>query len=189
VLPFLHDRAHRLDLLLTSNSGLLLKYSHHDWDLNRALEAYLADAVEVCKGLSLASTENELAALTAQFESARRGLNPFTMEPVTTRRRSLERAVALHVLTTSGERVRADYGHTHRQLDEGRVQARALLLNALARGVLRSEELPLADVAAAEALWKRILADQELQLAARQLSMHLHTADITILIYDLAGPR
>jgi hypothetical protein len=188
VQPFLHDRLRRLDQLLEKNTALLVKHRDRDWDLGPAVEAFFGDAVASLKSLGLTAVENELASLMAQFHSAREGTHPFTLQPITTRRRTMERAVALHVLTAAGERLRSESGRGHQQLEDGRAQARALVLNALARGVLQPGDLPLVDAQAAEALWRRLLAHGELHLAARQLAMLLHAADITLLLFDLAGP-
>jgi hypothetical protein len=188
VLPFLHDRLRRLDLLIEKNTALLVKHKERDWDLALSLEASFEEAVATTHALGLVPLENELAGLMAQFHSARQGTHPFTLELLTTRRRTLERAVALHVLTAAGEKLRAESGRGHQQVEEGRAQARALVLNALARGVLLPAELPLADPQAAEALWRRLLGHEELHLAARQLAMTLHAADIALLLFDLAGP-
>lgn len=188
MLPFLHHRAAQLDGLLASANAALVRYNALALDLDAALVAHLEQSVTTYRDLGLSVAENEMLCLRAQYASARQGVHPLTLEHRTTHRRALERAIAQHVLGAGSELIRGDLTRIRAQLDEGTGQLRAIVLGALARGLILPADLPLPDQAAVDAFWEKVKADPDLALAARQVTLNLHALDIRLLLLDLVGP-
>jgi hypothetical protein len=113
-----------------------------------------------------AEAENEMLALKAQLTSAHRGVNPLTSERVTSRRRELERSVALRGLLMSIERLRTDVSQLRQRLQETCEQLAPLAVYAIQKGLVTlGDDGP--SQAQLEELWRSLLDDPESQLAAR----------------------
>ncbi|MGD9752427.1 MAG: hypothetical protein AB7W59_15675 [Acidimicrobiia bacterium] len=131
------------------------------------------------------ATENELRSLDAQFVAARHGIDPRTGESVSTRRRSLVRAVALQVLVAGGGILRERLRHIDAELSDAALTLRAIVLNAYALRVLDPAAPPPSTADEREAAWRAISRHPELQPAARQLTVALNPSDLMILLDDL----
>ncbi len=106
MLPFLHDRVQRLSDVLQTGSAALRVCSADDVAVTDAVLQYLGTAEDSYRSLGLDIEENEVLALRAELEAARRGVILATQERVTSRRRSHERIVAGRVLLQSLGRLR-----------------------------------------------------------------------------------
>ena len=185
MLPFLHDRLRATEALLASSSQVLAKHNRLDLDLAPALTAFLDQAIASYRTLNRASEENQLLALQAEFVCATHGVNPLTLERVTSHRREMQRAVALRVLQRSGEQLRADLERDAKLLADASAQLRPIVLAAMQKGLLRPRPgRPMSQVQI-ERLWRAVLNEPDLALAARQLAMQVSVYDIQLLLADL----
>ena len=185
MLPFLHDRLRAAEALLASSSQVLAKHNRLDLDLAPALTAFLDQAIASYRTLNRASEENQLLALQAEFVCATHGVNPLTLERVTSHRREMQRAVALRVLQRSGEQLRADLERDAKLLADASAQLRPIVLAAMQKGLLRPRPgRPMSQVQI-ERLWRAVLNEPDLALAARQLAMQVSVYDIQLLLADL----
>ena len=182
---FLHHRLQRLEHLLRSANGALRAHTDRDLGLGAVVDAYLDEAITAYKGFGIADAENQLMTLKAQVAAARDGVNPLTLERVTTRRRELQRTVALHVLQASGERLRADYADVQRSLAELGDRLSPLALYALQKGLVPAGGSRALTQPELEQLWQALLSDPESQPAARQVALGTATADILLVLGDL----
>lgn len=182
---FLHGRVQRLEALLTTSSAALGTYNRFDLDLPDVVVSFLDSAIESHRALGLPDVENEMLALKSQYVSAQRGVQPFTLEQVTTRRREMARSIALRVLLDSAARLRDELAADHQSLDDGRTQLRPIVLSAIHKGFTSADHQPTITQAELDALWAAITIDADLQLAARQLTMQLSQPDIQLLLAEL----
>jgi hypothetical protein len=180
--PFLHGRLAKWRRLLELSSATLAKYNQLDLDLAPALTAYLNDAIATYHALERVEAENRLLAAKARFVTAQQGVDPLRYEPVTTRRRSMQRTVALHVLQESSEQVRFDHLTDRQALEQGLEDLRPLVLVARERGWV---PLPPYDQVALEVLWRRIQSEPETGTTARSFDLRLHVADVLLLLEQL----
>ena len=180
--PFLHARLAKWRSLLDQSNATLVKYNRLDLDLAPALTAYLDRAVETYKGLQRSEGENRLLAAKARFVTALQGIDPLRYEPVSTRRRSMQRTVALHVLQEASAQVRDDHRADRELLEIALEELRPSVLTALERGWIPA--LPL-DQARLEELWRRLLREPETRPATRPLELRLNVADILLLLEEL----
>lgn len=188
LLPFLHQRMRVTEQLLTRSNEVLAKYVDGDLDLQPALMQFLGEAATGYRQLGLATAENEMRVLEGECVSAAQGVHPLTLERVTTRRRELARAIALRALQRSAERLRSDLERDTSVLANVTTQLRPMLLAAIQKGLHTDpangpsrNKAPLLP----ERLWKAMLADPDLQLAARQVAMQVGVHDIHLLLQDL----
>lgn len=184
MLPFLHDRLHKLEQLLEHSSELLAKYNRLDLDLAAALTEFLDEAIAAYRALSRTSVENELLALKAQFVSAEHGTHPLTLERVTSHRREMMRAIALQVIQQSALVIRTDIGKDTQLLDDAGSQLRPIVLLAIRDGLIPPGQGPLTQQQL-EQLWQTILSKPETGMAARQIAMQVSVFDIQLLLADL----
>ncbi|MBL8350547.1 MAG: hypothetical protein JNL87_09545 [Burkholderiaceae bacterium] len=183
--PFLHGRLQSLERLLARASEVLAKYNRLDLDLAPALTGFLDDAIATQRALQRGPAENELLALKAQFVAAEHGVHPVTLERATGHRRELVRGVALRVLQQSAEQLRNDIARDRQRLDEASVQLRPIVLLAFRQGLITSRTRRPMSNARLETLWRDLLREPDVALAARQLAMQLSLHDILLLLADL----
>lgn len=182
---FVHERLQVLQRLLARSSEVLAKYNRLDLDLAAALNEFLAEAIAGARALGRAPLENQLLALQAQFVSAQQGTHPLTLERVTGHRRELLRAVALQVLQRSAELLREDIARDSQALADGRAQLRPMVLAAIQQGLVSLHPRKALSQHQLEALWRGLLKEPDIHLAARQLAMQLGVYDIQLLLAEL----
>ena len=185
MLPFLHDRLRAMEALLAASSGVLAKYNRLDLDLAPALTAFLDQAIAGYRALSRTSGENQLLALQAEFVSASHGVNPLTLERVTSHRREMQRAIALRALQRSAEQFRTDLERDAKVLADAGTQLRPIVLAAMQKGLVRPRPGKPMSQTQLERLWRAVLDERDLGLAARQLAMQVSVYDIELLLADL----
>lgn len=182
---FLHDRQDRLETLLGASTSALRTHTARDLGTAQVVSAFLDDSAAQYRTLGLSSGENELVGLLAQFTSAREGVDPLTSQRVTTRRREMERGVALRVLLIAAERLRTDLAADRAVLDGSREQLAPLVLHALAHGMV----VPGPDGAIAqdglEQMWRRLLNDEQTASTARLVAMQVAAPDVLLLLAGL----
>jgi hypothetical protein len=184
VQPFLHDRLQRYERLLDASSDAFRAFNDHDLRTATIIDGVLTQAGEAYRAMGRAEAENEMLALKAQLTSAHRGVNPLTSERVTSRRRELERSVALRALLMSSERLRTDVSQLRQRLQETREQLAPMAVYAMQKGLVTlGDDGP--SQAQLEELWRSLLDDPESQLAARHLGMSVASYDIVLLLADL----
>lgn len=181
MLPFLHHRLQQLEQLLKRSSAVLVKYNQLDLDLAVALTEFLDEAITLYRAINRASTENELLALKAQFVSSEHGTHPLTLERITSHRREMMRAIALRVLQQSALQLRTDAEQVTHTLNEARTQIRPIVLLAMQKGLIFQPQ-PQDQI---DELWRGLLKEPEIQLAARQVAMQISLFDIHLLLSDL----
>lgn len=185
MLPFLHDRLRTLNRVLDQSNEVLAKYNRVDLDLNAALTDLLDAAIAAYRGLNRTTVENRLLALKAECVAASGGTNPLTLERVTTYRRTMQRATALRVLELSAEQLRGDIDTDVRQLADASALLRPIVLAGIQRGLIPLPWPAEADQGALDRLWRALLAESDIQLAARQVAMQVSIYDIQLLLGDL----
>jgi hypothetical protein len=185
VQPFIHERIQRFDHLLSTASAALRAYNDLELETATIVVGFLAETSAAYQTMGNAAAENEMLALQAQLTSARRGVDPMTLERATTRRRELERAVALRVLLVSGERLRTDHAHLQQRLRETREQLAPIVVYALQKGLAAPVPDQPPTQVDLEHLWRALLDDPESQAAARHLAMSVATHDLLLLMADL----
>ena len=185
MLPFLHDRVRTLQGLLAASSAVLGKYNRHDLDLAPALGAHLDEAIATFRRIGRTQSENQWLAWQAQVVSASHGTNPLTLERVSTHRREMQRGIALRVLQQSAEQLRADLARDGAALAEATTQLRPIVLAAMHKSLFVPKAGRAPTQKQLEKLWAAVLADAELQLAARQVMMAVGPYDIQLLLADL----
>jgi phospholipase/lecithinase/hemolysin len=185
MLPFVHDRLQKLERLLERSNTALTKYSRLDIDLAAALTELLDEAIGHYKTANRADIENELLTLKALHTSAQRGVDPISLERVTTHRRDMQRAIALRVLQQSAQRLRADYSQDQQALADGGALLRPIVLQAMHKGLIDGLSRRTLTQQQLDDLWQTMLSEPEIQLAARQVAMLLSPIDIQLLLGDL----
>lgn len=185
MLPFLHHRLQQLERLLERSSAVLIQYNRLDLDLATALTDFLDEATTLYRTLNRTSTENELLALKAQFVSAEHGTHPLTLERVTSHRRDMLRAIALRVLQQSAQQLRTDAEQAAQALDGARKQLLPIVLLAMQKGLIPQPQGEPVSQGQLEELWRKLLDDPDIQLAARQVAMQTSLFDIHLLLSDL----
>lgn len=185
MLPFLHDRLRTLNRVLDQSNDVLAKYNRRDLDVGGALTELLDVSIAAYHGLNRATVENRLLALKAECVAASAGTNPLTLERVTTFRRTMQRATALRVLELSAEQLRGDIDADARQLADASALLRPIVLAGIQRGVIPLPWPGGDDQGALDRLWRELLTESDIQLAARQLAMQVSIYDIQLLLTDL----
>jgi hypothetical protein len=183
--PFLHQRLHRLEELLQSADSALRASSSHDPDLLDLAAAHLGDAGAVYAQLGISDAENQMVALAAQVAGASDGVNPLTLERVSSRRREMQRIVVLHVLQVSSERLRGDYADVRRSLELLRDRLTPLALYALQRGLVLPAPGSEPTQADLETLWQALTDDPESRQATQQIAISATSADVLLMLGEL----
>jgi hypothetical protein len=185
VQPFLHDRLQRLERLLEASNIALRAYTDQALQTIAIVGDLLDEAGQAYRTMGDTGAENELLALRAQLTSAQRGIDPLTSERVATRRRELERSVALRVLLHSGERLRTDHAQVRQRLNDARDQLTPMVLYAVQKGLVAIGDDRDVSQTELEHLWRSLLEDPESQASARHLAMSVASHDVLLLLADL----
>ena len=185
MLPFLHNQLQQLQQLLEHSSIVLTKYNQFDLDLPESVIGFLDQAITIHKALNLPKIENEMLLLKAQFVSAQHGTHPLTLERINTHKRELIRAIALRLLQQSSLQLRTAIERAEDTLNEGRAQLRPIVLLAMQKGLITQNLSKEISQQQLDELWRGLLNEPDLQLAARQISMQLSPYDIQLLLAEL----
>jgi hypothetical protein len=185
VQPFLHDRLQRLSDLLDAGSGALRTCSHDELGAAEVVAQFLGAAAERYRALGLQVEENEVLALSAELQAARRGLVLATGERITSRRRDLERTVAVRVLVQSLDRLREAVSRDTDRLRSAREQLAPVVVFALQNGLVTPLDDGEDDGRAAELRWRAVCEDATTRPAALQLLTSTSTADAVLVLLDL----
>lgn len=185
MLPFLHERMRALEHLMAQSSAVLNKYTRLDLDLGPALTAFLDDTIAGYRALTRSSAENQMLVLKAQFISATQGVHPLTLERVTGHRREMVRAIALRVLQSSAEKLRNDLATDDQTIAEGRALLRPIVLLAEQKGLIPLRAGTALNQQELDELWRQLLQEADISLAARQVAMQLSLYDIQLLLAEL----
>ncbi len=183
--PFLHDRLQRLSDLLEAGSRALRTCARDELAAADVVGPFLTAAADAYGGLGLQAEQNEVLALGAELQAARRGLVLATGERVASRRRDLERAVALRVLVAGLDRLRAGVRSDAEHLRAAREQLAPVVVYALQSGLVE----PLQDGddvgRAAERRWRAVSEDHSTRPTALQVLTGVSAADAVLLLLDL----
>lgn len=184
---FLHARLQKLTQLLRHSSDLVARHNRGDPALAESLLDFLDRSAGVCRGLGLHEFEARAVELKAHCLMARRGIDPATLEKHATRRRELEAKTVFRVLMTVSEQLRAAVEQDRQALASAETLLRPLMLAGLQRGIVvaPSPGSRVPAQAGLDALWRHMLADPDLGLAAKQLAMTASLADVVLLLGDL----
>lgn len=180
--PFVHDRLQKLQHLLQRSSDTLGVYNRLEFNLAAAVTGFLDEAITAHRALQLATEENALLALMAQFVSAEQGTHPDTLLRSTGHRRELLRAIALRVLQHSAEQLRAAVEKDQQRLAEARRQLQPLVLLAMRDGLIKLRVRKRLSQRRLQLLWRALLQAPDSALAARQLAMQSSLYDILLLL-------
>jgi len=142
----------------------------------------LKDSISTYRELGATQRENEMVALRADVVEAYRGVNPLTLERTSTRRRDMQRTVALHVLRVSGDQLRADYREVEASLADLRSQLAPLALYSLQTGIAATGEVAPADL---ERIWNLLSQDTKSSAAVKQVEMSFASLDALLVLGDL----
>jgi hypothetical protein len=183
--PFLHRRLSDLEGLLRSSADALQASVDGAPSLVGTVLAHLEGAAAVYEHLGIPDAQNQMVALTAQLAQARGGINPLTLERVTTYRRALQRTVALHVLQAGSERLRADYADVRAALAALRERLTPLALYAVEKGLTPPDPGRRLTQAELEAVWHALGEDPTSRPATREVAAGAATADILLALGDL----
>lgn len=183
--PFLHDRLQRLADLLDAGSSALRTCSSDELGAADVVVHHLDTAADCYRALGLRVEENEVLALLAELRAAQRGVVLATGERVTSRRRDLERTVAVRVLVQSLDRLRDDVSRDEARLRTAREQLAPVVVYAVQSGLVD----PLHDDddagRAAETRWRTLCDDATTRPAALQLLTSISAADALLVLLDL----
>jgi hypothetical protein len=185
VQPFLHDRLQRLVDLLDAGSSALRTCSHDDLRAADVVGHYLDTAADRYRALGLQVEENEVLTLSVELEAAKRGVVLATGERLTSRRRDLERTVAVRVLVQSLDRLRNDVSRDDDRLRTAREQLAPVVVYAVQSGLvapLKDDDDP---GPAAEGRWRALCEDATTRPAALQLLTSISAADALLVLLDL----
>lgn len=185
MLPFLHDRLQRWQVLLLACNKALEKLGNRDLDLETAVSRFLTTAIDTQRQLQRADAENRLLALQAEYSTALGGVHPMTLERTMTGRRTMQRSIALHVLTRGGELVRGDQERDRQCLDQARAELERLVLAAWDLGLVEDPSGGEWSQPSLERLWQRVRAAAETASAARGVQARVNTVDIVLLLSDI----
>ena len=185
---FLHARLGKLTQLLRHSNDLIGRYNDAEAGLPDRLTQFLDQTAGCCRSLGLHEFEARTVELEARYLMARRGIDPESLEKHATHRRELESKTAFRVLVSLSEQLRAGVEQDRQALASAEAQLRPILLAAVQRGMVvdagTGSRAP-TQAAALDALWRRLLVDADLGLAAKQLAMIASLPDIVLLMGDL----
>jgi hypothetical protein len=184
VQPFLHDRLQRLSELLDAGSTALRTCSRDELTAADVVGDLLAQAADRYAALGLHVEENAVLALSAELQAARRGVVLATGER-TSRRRELERTVALRVLVQALDRLRDAVRRDQDRLAAARESLAPVVVYALQSGLVA----PLQDGddagRAAEVRWRALTDDATTRPIVLQLLTGVSAADALLVLLDL----
>jgi hypothetical protein len=186
---FLHGRIQRFEQLLEAGNRLLHHYNDADPALSAGLLLFLPQAAGSYRSIGRQDIEGRILALQAEFITARRGIDPATLQRAVGRRRELENTTAFKVLQVIGEQLRNDLQQDEKYLQEGRVLLSQLMLVALQRRLLSVPVQAKRHYLQAEVdvFWHTMLADAEIGLAAQRVALMLNQHDIALLLQEMCN--
>lgn len=173
-----------LRLMVICNE-LLKKYNDRHFNLVLELAEFLGEAATTYSDFGRKEIEGRILALKAELNTAHRGINPFTFQSVTGRRRELESTVAFKVLQAISQQIGSDLQQGERELQDGRALLVPLVLAAVQRDFIPDPTATSSNPQAIEVLWRKVSADPEIGLAAKRVALTLSLPDIVLVVAEL----
>jgi hypothetical protein len=183
VQPFLHKEAQQLTELLQALVAAFRLYDGRDPGVHAALLALLDRTAAACRDRGRADGESRMASLKAELTTALRGINPVTLEKLSTRRHEMQSGVAFKVLQAVEGQVRGDLEAVADRLRGAEDLITQIVIAALQKGLLTADAIAGATTSAAlEALWQTLGADPEIALGQKRVLLLVSSYDALLLI-------
>jgi hypothetical protein len=182
---YLHEKT-RLDKALQQLIIAMEKYNARDFDADEALKAAFDEAIGIYKELGKSSQESQLQAAKAEWVTALRGINPVTLEKVSTRRNEMTSTIRFSVMQKMQQQLSADAGEVEATLKEASLLVSQIIIAALQAQVITEKDIEAAKTEdEIEKLWMTAEKDANIALGQKRVLLLISRFDTLLIFGDL----
>ena len=182
----LYYKKQRLEEFLYQLTVLNQYYIERRYELEDELVLFLEKLEHFFQELGESNYQAKVSHLLVYYHTAKRGINPQTLEKLKLGKRENSWIGIFHVLESVTEILTDDYEQLNEKLEEASALLNPLILSAIQSKLITEKQLEALEKREnLESLWIELLAHEQVMLIEKKLKLSMEKEDIFILL-DMA---
>ena len=182
VQKFYHNEQKKVELILGLTITALDKYNNRELDTDSSLCKALDSSIQLYTELNALDKLSSIQSLKATLTTAKRGVNPYTLEKVTIRRNEMISTAIFKVGQALEEMLRKEILVVATKLAQAEEMIGQIIIASIQSGLLKQVQIDDAnDQAAISKIWKDISEDPGVNLWQKKVQLLVSIYDIYLL--------
>ena len=178
----IHYQKQRVESFLSRLSSINELYIERSFSFDAQLMEHLKESIEFYEQTGESSKSAKISQLNLYLETAKRGINPQSLEKIKTGRRENIWIASYHVLDTLGSVHQEVFQELESQLTQAKELVEQVILSAIQSKLVDDETLEkLHNQDEVTTLWKTLCEHEQVKLIERKLKLSITDNDIIIL--------
>lgn len=186
---FYHNDKIKISALIQQLNTALESYNSRQYNSDRELLKLLQEGIRDYKALGYPDKESQLHSMQAEFVTAQRGINPYTLQRQQMRRNEMLQTVQFKILQALELQLRTDYSATEERLQQATVLVSQIIVAAMQGGFLTDKDIrKIKTQKDIEDVWKKLDGDANILLGKKRVLLQVSHFDALILFNELLEP-
>jgi hypothetical protein len=163
-------------------------YIQKDFGLESGLQIFLNDLIQYYKDQHIESSVTWAQGLLSEFLTAKKGIHPFSLERISTRRHELLMTTCYKIIQNINDKFLAQMQKLQQTQQEAETLLKQILLGGIQLQILTPEMIHQADnQVKCAAIWQTMMSvNNGMQQLTRSLSLMVSTADVCMIMENMA---
>jgi len=178
----IHYRKQRVESFLNRLSSINELYIERSFSFDALLVDYIKESIEFYEQVGESSSSSRISQLNIYLETAKKGINPQTLEKLKTGRRENIWIASYHVLDELGSLYQNTLMELELQITQAKELVEQVILSAIQSKLISDDDLNgLHNQDEIRSLWKSLSQNEQVKLIERKLKLSITQDDIIIL--------
>ena len=178
----IHYRKQRVESFLNRLSSINELYIERSFSFDALLVDYIKESIEFYEQVGESSNSSRISQLNIYLETAKKGINPQTLEKLKTGRRENIWIASYHVLDELGTLYQNTRIELELQITQAKELVEQVILSAIQSKLISDDDLNgLHNQDEIKNLWKSLSQNEQVKLIERKLKLSITQDDIIIL--------
>ncbi len=163
-------------------------YIQKDFSLESALQIFLNELIQYYKDQQIESSVTWAQGLLSEFLTAKKGIHPFSLERISSRRHELLMTTCYKILQNINDKFLAQMQKLLQTQQEAETLLKQILLGGIQLQILTPEMIHQADnQVKCAAIWQTMMSvNNGMQQLTRNLSLMVSTTDVCMIMENMA---
>lgn len=186
---FYYNDKNTITALINQLNTAMECYNNRQYNSDGYLVKLLQDGIRGYKALGYPDKESQLHSLQAEFVTAQRGINPYSLQKQQLRRNEMLLTVQFKILQALELQLRTDYTVAEEKLQQASTLVSQIIVAAFQGGLLTDKDIQkIKTQKDREDAWKKLDADANILLGKKRVLLLVSNFDALILFGDLLEP-
>ena len=178
----IHYRKQRVESFLNRLSSINELYIERSFSFDALLVDYIKESIEFYEQVGESSSSSRISQLNIYLETAKKGINPQTLEKLKTGRRENIWIASYHILDELGSLYQNTLMELELQITQAKELVAQVILSAIQSKLISDDDLNgLHNQDEIRSLWKSLSQNEQVKLIERKLKLSITQDDIIIL--------